>query len=69
MSKLVYGNAEDLNEILAAQQGLGNVVALEGEALKIYGSSLEGLEEGKVVIGTVRQISEQDVLVGCKLQV
>lgn len=63
MSKLVYGNAEDLNEILAAQQGLGNVVALEGEALKIYGSSLEGLEEGKVVIGTVRQISEQDVLV------
>jgi small subunit ribosomal protein S1 len=63
MSKIVYGSAEDLNEILAAEQGLGNVTALTGAALATYGASLDGLEEGKVVIGTVRQISDQDILV------
>ena len=63
MTKIVYGSAEDLNEILAAEQGLGNVSALVGAALETYGASLDGLEEGKVVIGTVRQISDQDVLV------
>lgn len=63
MSKIVYGTAEDLNEILAAEQGLGNVTALQGAALQTYGASLDGLEEGKVVIGTVRQISDQDILV------
>jgi len=63
MTKLVYGSADDLSEILAAEQGLGNVTALQGAALQTYGASLDGLEEGKVVIGTVRQISDQDVLV------
>lgn len=63
MTKLAYGSAEDLNEILVAEQGLGNVSALQGAALLTYGASLDGLEEGKVVIGTVRQISDQDILV------
>jgi len=63
MTKLAYGTAEDLNEILTAEQGLGSVSALQGAALQTYGASLDGLEEGKVVIGTVRQISDQDILV------
>ncbi|NLB63765.1 MAG: 30S ribosomal protein S1 [Fibrobacter sp.] len=61
--KLIKGTQEDLEEILAAEEDLGNLIDLKGEALEIYGDSLEGVEEGKVVIGTIREVYDNSVLV------
>ncbi len=63
MSKILFGNDADLAEILEAQAGLGSIGALKGASQEAYGASLEGLEEGKVVVGRISQVNEQEVLV------
>jgi len=63
MSKILFGSDADLAEILEAQAGLGYIGSLKGATQETYGASLEGLEEGKVVVGRVSQVNEQEVLV------
>lgn len=63
MSQLLFGSDEDLNEILEAEKGLSGKANAQEEALAAYGSTLQGIEEGKVVIGTISQVDDQDVLV------
>lgn len=60
MSKLIYGTESDLNEILEAQSELNSLNAQK--AAEIY-AGMDCLEEGKVVIGKISQINEQEVLV------
>jgi small subunit ribosomal protein S1 len=63
MSNILFGNDADLAEILEAQAGLGFIGSLKGATQETYGASLEGLEEGKVVVGRVSQVNDQEVLV------
>lgn len=63
MSKILFGNDADLAEILEAEAGVGFIGSLKGATQETYGASLEGLEEGKVVVGRVSQVSDQEVLV------
>jgi len=63
MSNIIFGSDADLAEILEAQAGLGYIGSLKGATQETYGASLEGLEEGKVVVGRVSQVNDQEVLV------
>ena len=63
MANLKYGNIDDLKEmeLAEAEFGMSSEEAIEG--LDNYFTTMSGLEVGKVVDGTVRQISEMEVLV------
>lgn len=60
---LKTGTQDDLAEILEAERSLGSIGALGESAKQAYGSSLDGIEEGKVVQGTIRQIGDGEILV------
>jgi small subunit ribosomal protein S1 len=63
MANLKYGNIDDLKEmeLAEAEFGMSSDEAIEG--LDHYFTTMSGLEVGKVVNGTVRQISEMEILV------
>ena len=64
MAKLIYGSEADLQEMLDAEKIAGAVgFATDEETLKPYFETMHGLEIGKVVQGTVRQITDQEVLI------
>src|SRR5574344_1933570 len=60
MSKLLYGNESDLDEILAAEGENGD---LKSKAPAEAYAGMDGLEAGKVTVGTISQVTEQEVLV------
>lgn len=64
MSKLIYGTEEDLLEMLQTEREFGEVAFdSDDEALAPYFESLSGLEVGKVVSGTVHQITDNEVVI------
>jgi small subunit ribosomal protein S1 len=63
MSKLIYGSEEDLLELMQAESTLGDIKELTDEELSGYGKTLDGLEEGKIVTGIIRHITDSEVLV------
>src|SRR5574344_2131114 len=60
MSKLLYGNESDLDEILAAEGENGD---LKSKAPAEAYAGMDDLEAGKVTVGTISQVTEQEVLV------
>src|SRR5574344_708387 len=60
MSKLLYGNESDLDEILAAEGENGD---LKSNAPAEAYAGMDGLQGGKVTVGTISQVTEQEVLV------
>ena len=60
MSKILFGNQDDLNEILEAEQELGSIGSKA--AADIY-AGMDCLESGKVVLGRISQVNDQEVLV------
>jgi len=59
----MYGSDEDLKEIELAASDLGEIQELDDETLAAYGDALNVLEEQKVVVGTIRQVTDAEVLV------
>lgn len=61
MSKLIYGSEADLLELEAASLfSTGNAEQL---ALQEYSSTMSGMEEGKIVKGTIVRVTDSDVYV------
>jgi len=61
MAKLIYGSEEDLKELEAASLfSTGNSEQL---TLQQYSSTLSGMEEGKIVKGTIVRVTQSDVYV------
>lgn len=63
MAKLIYGTEEDLLEMERAERDFGGELASDDSVLGAYLSTMQGLEVGKVVTGTIRQITDMEVLV------
>lgn len=64
MANLLFGSSDDLSEMLALESAFDiSNNSVKGTEMEEYFSTLSGLEVGKVVEGTIRQISDTEVLV------
>jgi small subunit ribosomal protein S1 len=63
MAKILFGTEEDLLEMQQAEKDFGGEILSDDSALEAYLSTMNGLEVGKVVNGTVRQITGTEVLI------
>lgn len=64
MANLLFGSSDDLSEMLALESAFDiSTNSVKGTEMEEYFSTLSGLEVGKVVEGTIRQISDTEVLV------
>ncbi|MGL1901864.1 MAG: 30S ribosomal protein S1, partial [Fibrobacterales bacterium] len=63
MSDLIYGSEEDLKEFELAEAGTLNDYFVPEEELNMYLPTLSGLEVGKVVTGTIKEVADKDVIV------
>lgn len=64
MANLLHGSDSDLIEMLKAEQAFDiSAENVQGTEMEEYFSTLTGLEVGKVVDGTIRQVSDTEVLV------
>ncbi|MGL1936117.1 MAG: S1 RNA-binding domain-containing protein, partial [Fibrobacterales bacterium] len=63
MSDLIYGSEEDLKEFETAQAETLNDFFVPEEELNMYLPTLSGLEVGKVVAGTIKEVADKDVIV------
>lgn len=64
MANLLFGSVDDLSEMIALESAFDiSNNSVKGTEMEEYFNTLSGLEVGKVVEGTIRQISDTEVLV------
>ncbi len=61
--KLLYGSEEDLKDFLQEEEKLDFADEAQKELLSLYDDTLQGLQEGSIVKGTVVRITDSDVFI------